>query len=201
MTKELVAVDHESEGSDKILSQYKNSPIFDVTLDTFTAKINELEDQFTKFKTELTLDTALGVNLDLIGDILNSPIRPIDDEDYRKVLNALVVAYNSDGRASDILSLMNGIMSFDDINIIDYGIASFGVQVFNPVLPLDVDFIVGAVDIAKSAGVLFEGLVVVPDTSPLFSFFEDDDPNSGGFKLGTPEVDDGSAGYLSIILT
>ena len=201
MTQELIVVDHEAEGSTKILSQYKSSPIFDVTLDTFTAKINELETEFTKFKSQLQLDTALGVNLDLIGDILNSPIRPIDDEDYRKVLYALVVAYNSEGRASDILNLMSKVIDYDDINIVDYGLASFGIQVFNPSFPIDPAFISNSINISKSAGVLYEGLVVVTDAAPLFSFFEDDDPASGGFKLDLPETDDGSSGYLSIILT
>lgn len=198
MTQELIVVDHEAEGNDKLLSQYKSSPIFDVTLDTFTAKINELEAEFTKFKTELNIDTALGANLDLIGDILKSPVRPIDDEDFRKVLYALVVAYNSEGRASDILNLISKITQSDDINIIDYGLASFGVQVFNPVLPLDSDFITSAVNIAKSAGVLYEGLVVVTDATPVFSFLGDDDPVAGGFELASG--DDGSAGYLSIIV-
>ena len=186
MTKELEVINHESEGDTKRLWQYKNSPIFAAILDTFTAKINEIEEQLTKFKTELQLDTATGINLDLIGDMLNSPFRPIDDEDFRRVLKALITAYNSEGRASDILDLLSKIVESDSITITDYGGAAFGAQMSGlPVLTSDDEyFIITAINLAKAAGVLFEGIVSTdfPGGDKMFSFNEDTSPNAGGFE-------------------
>lgn len=185
MTKELEVVEHESSGNEKLLSQYKDSPIFGVLLDTFTSKLNEFEEQVTKFKTELTINTAVGVNLDLIGDILNSPTRPVDDERFREVLFGLVAAYNSEGRASDLLTIIRKLIVADEYLIFDGpNPATFQIILTGAVIPADPSLVISLIDLSKSLGVKFDGLTINPaGFLPIFAFESDGDGDAGPFAL------------------
>ena len=183
MTKELEAIDHEVAGNIKVLSQYKGSPIFKTLLDTFTSKINEIEEELFKFKADLTLDTAVGKNLDLLGDLLNAQTRPVDDETYRTVLYGLVAAYNSEGRASDILALLTKLIVADEYYLFDGPApAVFFINLTGAVVPAEPALLTDIINLAKSAGVQFEGIVFIPSGfSPVFAFTIDGDGDAGPF--------------------
>jgi hypothetical protein len=202
MTKELEPVDHSVEGLKNILSKYKDDEKLKVLINTFLLKINELEDEFVKFKTQLSLGTAMGANLTLIGDILNARSRKVDDEEYRKLLYALVTAYNSNGTASDMFNMFQKIIEAETIYVEDIGGGNFRIDLINPTLPIDSSFIYEAIDVAKSAGVGYLPITLVPPNYFAFS----NDPSGGGFStyaLLTYSFDfySGGNGFSERILT
>lgn len=192
MTKELIVVDHTASGLTKVLTQYKDSALFNSLLTPFLDVLADFEDQFTKFKSELTLDTAEGRNLDLIGDTLNAQSRPVDDEEYRNLLRALIIAYNSSGSAQDIYAILDNITTFDSVYVRDdYG-ASFSVWVEGAPADTDWDSILRTIYIAKAAGIQFNGITSKNDQYlPYFGFDLDQSPDAGPFSVGrqTNEAD------------
>ena len=191
MTKELESTDHTTAGNAKRLTQYANSPRFKAILDSATEQLNPLETEFQNFKTMLTIATAEGANLDLVGDILNAPSRPTDDEDFRNLLYGLVAAYNATGRPDEIKTLVELILRTDDVVIRDSAWLhqprpgpGFTIHAFGAVIPPDESILLDAILIAKAAGVEFFGITVTSGAYlPVFSFVQDPDTNGGPFLI------------------
>ncbi len=196
MTKELEVIDHAAEGLDNILKQYKDSPLFKAFLEPMLSPMADFETQFTAFKSQLTLDVAEGENLDLIGDMLNAQSRPVDDEDYRNLLKALVIAYNSSGTANDIIKAINLIIEAEETKIVETYEAGFAIEIKN-ISSGDVSQANRIVRIAKGAGIEFIKTTVTNYT-PYFGFEEDADPDSGTFDLMGENLS--GAGYYSLLI-
>lgn len=193
MTKQLENVDHVASIRSKLLSQYKDSPRFYALIEPFIDMLNQFETEFSSFQSSLSLDTATGQNLDLIGDILNSQTRPEDDEDFRKNLYALVFAYNSEGRASDIYRLFEKVVQATTITLREVPDAKFQVHIKEPV-SADYQFLYRAMRLAKPIGVGYLPISTSPLT-PTFSFSLDPDPDGRGFSV----IGGADGGYYSIL--
>ncbi len=196
MTKELEPIDYNTDYPTKYLGQYVDSPLLDALIGSMVAPLNDFEDQYTLFKTILTIDSATGRNLDLIGDLLNGSTRPVDDEVYRKYLFGLVAAYNSTGTAKEIIEISNKIIDAEFITVMENFDAAFSIYVTNSVNP-NYDLLREAIFIAKAAGVRLSK--IVETNQPIyFGFDTDASPDSGTFEiLGNPFA---GAGAYSIIV-
>jgi len=196
MTKELEPIDHVTNYPPKYLEQYQDSALLDALVGSMILPLNDFEDQFTLFKTLLTIDSATGRNLDLIGDLLNGTTRPVDDDIYRKYLFGLVAAYNSTGTGKEIIDISNKIIEAEFITITEDFDAAFSIYVTNSV-NADFNLLREAILIAKAAGVQLSKIVVTNE--PIyFGFDTDTSPDSGTFDiLGNPFA---GAGAYSIIV-
>lgn len=187
MVQPIEVVNHSAEAFDNIMTQYKNSPVFLNFLNSFLEELNDLETEYDLFRTILTLANAEGTNLDGWGRILDTPSRPADDDTFRVLLYALIGAYNSNGRPSDIRALILSVLQADDIFIDDNGEATFAFTVFNPVFTFDPQLVTDIVSLAKPAGVEFLGYTVADLYSQeTFSFDGDTRPRSSTFGIAVP---------------
>jgi len=194
MTKELEYVDHLANLPSKVLTQYKTSPKFFALLEPFVENLNDFESEFEKFRTTLTIESATGLNLDKIGDILNAKTRPADDETYRKNLYALVFAYNSEGTALDIVRLFQTVVTAEVIQLREIYDAKFQVHLKEPAASTDYQFLYRAMRLAKPSGVGYLPISTSPLT-PTFSFDSDSDPDVLGFSV----IGGADGGYYSIL--
>ncbi len=181
MTKEIEVIDHATNGLSNVLKQYKESQLFKSFLEPMLSPMADFETQFTAFKSQLTLDVAEGENLNLIGDMLNAQSRPVNDEDYRNLLKALVIAYNSSGTANDIIKAINLIIEAEEIKIVEPYEAGFAIEIKN-ISSGNVSQANDIIRIAKGAGIEFIKTTVTNYT-PYFGFEEDTDSDSGTFDL------------------
>ena len=187
MVLPLEEVDHSTDLYDNLLSQYKKSPLFFDFIEAFLIELNDLEDEFTLFKTILILANAEGQNLNLWGLILDAKTRPADDDTFRVLLYALIGAYNSDGRPKDIRALILSVLNADNIFIDDNGEATFSFTVFNPTFTFSPELVSDIVSLAKPAGVEFLGYTIADLYSEdTFSFAGDNRTGASTFALAVP---------------
>ena len=191
MVKPLEYVDHSAEADEKFLSQYKGSENFVKLVKIFLSELTPLEDMYSTWTEKLNLDTATGVNLDYWRDILDSDLRPFqdnprpeNDDVFRALLYALIGAYNSDGTARAIQQTLEKVLKADKVFIDDNFDGSFTFEVDNPTFIFGKDLISNIVRIAKPVGVEFLGYTVTNAYgTKTFGFFEDNDENTLGFAV------------------
>ena len=191
MVKPLEYVDHSAEADEKFLSQYKGSENFVSLVKILLSELTPLEDMYSTWTEKLDLDTATGVNLDYWRDILDSDLKPFqenprpeDDNVFRSLLYALIGAYNSDGTARAIQQTLEQVLQADRVYIDDNLDGSFSFEVDNPTYIFGKELIANIVRIAKPVGVEFLGYTVTNAYGePSFGFLEDTDENTLGFAV------------------
>jgi hypothetical protein len=198
MVKPIDVVDHSVEALGNLLSQYKNAPNLLGFIDSFLNELNGLESEFELFRNTLSLGVAEGKNLDLWGSILNAPTRPPNDETFRVLLFGLLAAYYSSGTASNIKAVLSKLVTpIDSIRMIDHQDGSFSIETMGYTEFIARDFAVDIIEIAKLAGIIFNGVTHIPLAfSPYFSFEGDTRDNTTGFSV----LGGASGGHYGIAL-
>jgi hypothetical protein len=173
---------------------------WEVMIHAFAIPSQSLEDIMGEMLADRGLDTAGGVNLDRIGQIVGSDRDGNTDEDYRIIIAAQIAGNNSDGTARDLLGITQVLMADEFINssikelfpakvVIDIGVELPLVEPNNTARVLS-----GLLE-AKLAGVDIDVELVVDDN--YFAFDSDTSVGANGFST----TDNPSTGgnYTNII--
>ena len=129
MTIPFTTIDHTASAMQNVLSQYQEATLFKAFISAFTAEMNLLEEQFTLFLTTTGIQTSFGAQLNGIGRILGSKTRPVNDELFRVLLNALAGAYHSEARAQDIRAILLLTVNAASIELQEFGEGIFSAYV------------------------------------------------------------------------
>jgi len=70
------------------------------------AEVQAVEDMLHALRTETNLDTAIGVQLDLIGKLLGTPRVGLSDEPYRLRLRVEILVLRSNGHPDDLIAIL-----------------------------------------------------------------------------------------------
>ena len=199
MVQKMMKVDHKDVGTKNLLSQYGNASTFKAFMESFLDGLDEIEEEFEKFKTDLILSDAIRSGLDLYAEILDLEEKPADDDSYRVLLYGLIAAYNSLGTPQDMKSILTLVLSADDIYIQEaLGGARFQFTAFNPDFFFDKELLKDIIKLAKPVGVEFQGYTVSGEfDQDVFSFATDTRPRSEGFAVAIPS-DDPSVEYDTV---
>ena len=73
ITNTFTSVDYLSQGRDRVGEQFKNKAVFDAYLKLAMDALNEVQDVYKELMQFRSIDTATGVQLDLIGEIVGQP--------------------------------------------------------------------------------------------------------------------------------
>lgn len=114
---------HTDETYELLLSQFKDKPVIQAVLKTWTDKLQEVEDDLYALMTETLFLVAEGYNLQRYGSLLGV-IRPegITDGAYRELLISEILRRSSDGTPDRIRQIlesttgMRGMRIFEHIN-------------------------------------------------------------------------------------
>jgi hypothetical protein len=87
-------------------------------LDSFSRRAQEMEDVMYEMLTERGINTAEGINLDRIGEILGVSREGLTDALYLDAIFAQIIANNSDATARDLLSVVQLIVG-DDLRLLN----------------------------------------------------------------------------------
>ncbi len=91
--------------ADKLLEQFKNKPKWRAFIYSWLRPFEELRYQALRVRVELQLGNAEGDRLDMWGRILLQPRLGLDDEIYRRLLEARLAAKLSKGRSEDLIKV------------------------------------------------------------------------------------------------
>jgi hypothetical protein len=106
---------HVELAKERLMSQYKNSPVINMILEVIMKQEQDLEDAFYDLYTLCHLDTAFGVQLDRIGDIAGIQRYGLNDDDYRKRIYSQIVLNCSNGEPETLITALKLIMDATDI--------------------------------------------------------------------------------------
>jgi len=187
MTIPFTTIDHTASAMQNVLSQYQEATLFKAFISAFTAEMNLLEEQFTLFLTTTGIQTSFGAQLNGIGRILGSKTRPVNDELFRVLLNALAGAYHSEARAQDIRAILLLTVNAASIELQEFGEGIFSATIFSPNFLFGQNLIYDVVNLAKSPGVEFQNFNIADIyTDSVFSFIGDQRPQSLGYAVADP---------------
>ena len=138
--------------------------------------IQTLEDIITEMLDNRDLTSAVGTDLDRIGDIVGTKRRGELDDDYRLIIQAKILENNSDGTASDIQLAAEVFAVADRTQILEQFPAKFQIAYTGIASSYNYTRLVETIAAAKVAGV---GFHILKATSRYFAF--SNDPGGGGY--------------------
>lgn len=97
--------DHDQRAVDDLIGFFRRERIETITR-VFAEKAQEIEDVFWQLITERFLDTAVGVNLDILGRIVRRERGPLNDDVYRAILRGKIAANLSSGTYPEVLRVV-----------------------------------------------------------------------------------------------
>ncbi len=98
---------HNEEGLALFIDRYKNKPRMAALLTIFMNQIQDLEDALFELITDRTIDAAIGVQLDILGDIVGQPDRAgLSDDNYRTIIRARIKVNRSDGHGDQMIEIL-----------------------------------------------------------------------------------------------
>lgn len=151
---------------DDLPHQFQGKPRIESLLNVFSKQIEELYDVYNQLDMETDLDTAIGKNLDRVGDIMNLSRKDahlivraaenaeITDSLYRQVLRYKAIVNSCDCTYYDIMDSINLLWNTDNIEYVESEDRPATVLLTMPTVSLDsIDPAVGRILTLKPAGV------------------------------------------------
>jgi hypothetical protein len=184
---------HVTDGLALLPRGYLTRPRVQAILSAFLAQAQDLENAFWAVLSA-TLDTATGDALDQYGRLLKFPRATDDDDTYRAVLRAVVLARRSSGTPEDLIAIMKAALGNDHF-IYTEGNASVlieptDVATFDPKQLWDV------LQIGKEGGVQLQlSAVQYADDTGMFTF-SDRPTVESSVTLGFSDTVGTTGGYL-----
>lgn len=123
---------HEEQALDRLITQYKGKTNIEGVIKTVTTQIQEIETMFFQILDDTVLSTAVGQQLDNLGELLNQDRGSLDDDDYRAVLSATIAQYNSEATMEDIINIFGSLVNATSIQVGEIFPASFFLNAVNP---------------------------------------------------------------------
>lgn len=173
---------HASEIVGHLIQKFRGKVKIEALAKILGNQIQDLENAIFQIIAITDLGTVTGIQLDLLGKIVNQPRNGQVDETYRLFLRARILVNVSKGTVEEIIAiltlLISGSPTIEFIEPPDTDPASFQITVTSA-LPADADgFVISTMAIqARSPGI---GGTIFTRRSPTFRF----DTVGGGFGQG-----------------
>ena len=179
-------LDHIAQAKERLLEQQKNKPGIEGTLTAFVEQIQDIEDVLNALGTERAVDTAEGVQLDKIGEIVGIE-RELgqSDEDYRIEIKAKIVQNMNQGTPEEVIAAAKFFIGASFAWYLEVYPAAVDIFTSTPVDPSLQVKIRAKIKSFLPAGVAFDNFGFFPevdafrfDAAP--GFGDTDDPDVGG---------------------
>lgn len=252
-TNAFTEVDYLSQGRGRVTEQFKNKPVFDAYLKLIMDSLNELQGVYKDLMQLRSIDTAVGAQLDLIGDIVGQPrtlvnydafpyfgfdgataaqtfgttsdstigglfrsvnqeegaAAEVDDETYRFLIKARIIANTTRATPEAIISGINFVTGNANTTLVEQPFAHITLEVQNNLTDFQAYFLKGLSDqgsiIPIPIGVTVDYVFFEEE---YFGFYEDPnalgliDPITGyghGYGTSYGELDESTlvGGYIS----
>lgn len=191
---------HAAEGLQLFIDRYKDKPRMASLNNIFLKQVQDLEDAFFQQITDRAIDAAVGVQLDILGDIVGQPDRAgLSDDDYRTIIKARIKVNRSDGHGDQMLEILNLIATATgaetpvQIILIEHPPAGFVLQILTDIGTLDPAITFRLLDDARGAGIDFQFIYTTALEAETFEYASalspiQFDTNKGFGSTVTPAV-------------
>lgn len=177
MQKKTNYVDH---AKSRLISRWKDDDVVNTYAEAMGEQNQELENVLYEFYSFLAIDSMIGQQLNVIGNIVGQPRNGLSDIQYRIYIKAKIGQNIGSGTLADIRTVWLLILPANKIQIIEEYPCSVTIQTDADLTDKEWSVIKQFATIL-TAGVRLNGIVVYSDIP--FSFQEDpDDPETAGFS-------------------
>lgn len=188
--------DHVAQALARVLTQYKDRTLFAGLLSSPIEQIQDLEDNLGEFELKRSVYGSVGVQLDLLGTIVDIARNGLDDDHYRLLILGKIGENSSNATMSAIVQIFAILLESNQVQGQDLGHASVGLSAAGPVpdvglIPIIYQLMKGSI----AAGVNLDFLSVFDETGA-FAF-----EGGPGTALGFDDLTDpGHGGMLATLL-
>jgi hypothetical protein len=148
--------DHAVLAVERLPQQFTDKPKAVALLQALVVPCADLEIALLQLLYLRSVDTALGVQLDVIGKLVGQPRNGLVDNDYRRFVRARIAINRSSGTSEEALNIARLVLG-DQTAVLDLdlqGIAAFVLRVLAiPISASLASILIGFLRDAKSAGV------------------------------------------------
>lgn len=128
---------HVERAQDLLVSQFKDSENLNKIVKSLVDEVQEIEDSLDDLRKKRSLDTAEGVQLDGIGDIVDEERVGRSDIAYRLALALRIGVNISKGTPRDVQNFLKNITSATDVSYIELYPAKLQLYTNGTVIPND----------------------------------------------------------------
>lgn len=173
----------------RLMAQYRDKPRIAAVITSFVQQLQDLEDATFPLDSGRSIFTAVGVQLDLLGTIVDLPRNGLDDDAYRLFLLGRIAENTSDATIDRVIQVYGLLLNSDIVNEQELYPGAVGLMGASPgVDPVLVPIIRSLVQLTLAAGVRLDFLGIFDETDA-FAF-----AGGGGVALGFGDVTDLSVG-------
>ena len=177
-------LDQTANGLEKVIPNLQK-PNFLKLVGIFSSELQLLEDSTQQVLLNTKINTAAGINLDRLGQILDEPRDGRGDEVYRTAIRNAVFEKAKHGGINDLISVMRiQIPDAITVTIDEYypNTALIFVEVVDPATITEGPLIAEAIRLAKQAAVEVDAVAIESEAYFLFSTTTLTTPASRGFS-------------------
>lgn len=112
-------IDYEDIASRRITSVFEDKPRVREVIVAMPRQLTIFEQVADQVRDERSVDLAIGVQLDKVGEIVGEPRQGRDDETYRQAIKFRIFVNVSKGRPSDVITATKILTQGDDIQYLE----------------------------------------------------------------------------------
>ena len=119
---------HVQKSIERLLQQYKDKPVIKALIESFVEQVQFIEDALTDLNDNRSINTAIGVQLDRLGDILGIDRNGLSDEDYRARLKIKIVQNISNGEPDRLINVYSFLLGATQVQFQEHYPASMALM-------------------------------------------------------------------------
>lgn len=97
--------DHFAKAKNRLIEQYKGKPKVEGIIEALVTPLQEIENVLQQLKTERWIDSAIGIQLDKIGEIVGiERDYEQEDEDYRLIIKSKIIMNLNQGTPEEVIA-------------------------------------------------------------------------------------------------
>lgn len=177
--------DYCERATDRLAEEYKGKTRIEDILCAFTNTIQELEFVFQDLKANRSINTATGIQLDDIGEIVGLARQGLTDAQYQIAIKLQIVINTSNGEPESIIAYVKGLTNSTFVFYRPAYPAAYSLEINGTTLPPN---IIKQVEIASPSGVAVD-IVSTLGSTKVFRLAVESGytalPNSAGFSEPT----------------
>lgn len=158
-----------------LLPQFRGKPRLEALLCALTSAVSDIEAVTWDVLTQRWIETGEGVQLDMLGGILDLRRAGWGDDTYKALLSAWVLVLRSTGTRPDLLRILEAMgVTLSLTTIAQSGTAAFIVTLGEVMTVPEPEDIFRFVDTARGAGIRFDLEFIASDLAEAFTLADGD---------------------------
>ncbi len=111
---------HVAEGLALLIQQFKGKPRLEAILSSYLEQVQELEDDFWDVFSNRWVETAEGIQLDGLGEIVGERRQGAPDDEYRAFVRARIRVNRSNGKMPELVEILSLILDGEEVVAREY---------------------------------------------------------------------------------